>query len=136
MQKCLVSSKKVFFLILLILSLIYVIISIFKVGYVIILFLVLPIPGIVGFLYGNWSGSEKLSFLIGFIPIFIFFRLMLLQNPEMSSGSLIIAFLLGFCSGIIGYSGARKNKGNVDWILFILLGMFLWVIIVTPGMRS
>jgi len=136
MQKYFISSKKVFFLILLILSLIYIFISTFKIGYITTLFIIFPVPGIIGFLYGNWSGNGKLSFLIGFIPIFIFFRLILLQNPEISSGSLIIAFLLGFCSGIVGYSGARKNKGNVDWILFVLSGMLLWIIIVTPRIMS
>ena len=130
------NSWKSGILLALLLSSIYIAVSAFKAGYGAVLFLALPISGIIGFLYGNWSGNEKLSFLIGFVPIFIFFRLMLLQNPELSSGSFIVAFLLGFCSGIVGYSGARKNKGNVDWILFILLGMLLWVIIVTPGIRS
>lgn len=133
MEKNLSSKREVGLLLGLALSLIYILLTVFQGRYIAALFLAFPIPGIAGFFYGNWSGQGWLSFLIGFLPVSLYFILAL--SPE-ALGVIFFSFLIGFFSGIIAYGGARKNKGSMDWILLVLVGAFTWILIVTPGIRS
>lgn len=97
------------------------------------LLLIIPVPGIVAFLYGMKEGSSLESFLVGFLPVFIFFI----------SGALFGGFeyvplfsglFLGACSGVIGYSGTVRRRGEGEWIVFAIIGVLLWIFVMLGGM--
>ncbi|WP_456475722.1 hypothetical protein [Candidatus Pyrohabitans sp.] len=97
------------------------------------LFLIIPVPGIAAFLYGMWKGSSLESFLVGFLPVFIFFI-----SGALFSGfeyvPLFSGLFLGACSGVIGYSGTVKRRGEMEWIVFAIIGVLLWIFVMLGGL--
>jgi hypothetical protein len=124
-----------------ILSLIYIILSyaISKslggglMEFIALLLLLIPVPGVAAFLYGMRKGSSLSSFLVGFVPVFIFF-----MSGALFGGfervPLFSGLFLGICSGVVGYSGAVKKRGERDWIVFALIAVLLWIFVMLGGM--
>ncbi|WP_456474679.1 hypothetical protein [Candidatus Pyrohabitans sp.] len=103
--------------------------------YIAPLFLLIPTSGVIAFFYGLWSGRERSAFFIGFSPVFIFFISAAFFEGGRSYTSVLLGLFMGFCSGIIGYSGAIKKKGGMDWIILVPAGALLWIFAVIGGMR-
>jgi hypothetical protein len=124
-----------------ILSLIYIILSyaISKslggglMEFIALLLLLIPVPGVAAFLYGMRKGSSFGSFLVGFVPVFIFF-----MSGALFGGfervPLFSGLFMGICSGVVGYSGAVKKRGERDWIVFALIAVLLWIFVMLGGM--
>lgn len=102
--------------------------------YIVPFLLLIPAPGVIAFLYGHWSGKGWLSFSIGFSPVFIFFvSSAFLENYTYTS--VFLGSFMGVLAGIIGYSGATKKKGKMDWIILVPASMVLWIFTILGGMR-
>ncbi len=97
-------------------------------GIVALLLLLIPVPGAVAFLYGSRRGGSLASFLLGFFPAFLFF-----MSGALFGGfegvPLFSGLFLGACSGVVGYSGAVRQRGERDWVVFALIGALLWFIV-------
>ena len=90
--------------------------------------LLVPVPGLIAFFYGARKGGKGESFLLGFFPAFVFFVVGGLFGG-FSSFPLFPAIFLGACSGVLGYSGTVKRRGEGEWVVFALIGLLLWFIV-------
>ncbi|WP_457554404.1 hypothetical protein [Candidatus Pyrohabitans sp.] len=98
-----------------------------------VLLLLLPVPGMVAFIHGLRSGSSSISFLVGFTPVFVFFMTGALFGA-FEGVPVVSGLFLGACSGIVGYSGAIKKRGEGDWVVFMLIGILLWIFVMLGSM--
>ena len=103
--------------------------------YIVPFFLLIPIPGVIAFFYGLWSGRKRSAFFLGFSPIFIFFISAAYLEEGFSYTPILLGLFMGFCAGIIGYSGAIKKKGGVDWVILVPAGALLWIFAIIGGLR-
>jgi hypothetical protein len=108
--------------------------------YIAPLLLLIPTPGIIAFLYGCWSRDARLSVLIGFLPVFIFFiSSEFFETYTLILGeflrSLFLALFMGVVAGLMGYGGAMNKKEKKEWIALVSAGIVLWISRILAGMR-
>lgn len=137
MLRWIMPEKKVGFLLVLTLSLVYSVIISYAmlVGgeffgrFILPFFVFIPVSGVIGFFYGLWSGKDWLSFSIGFFPVFIFFITGTFFGADAST-FVVLGLIMGFLAGLTGYCGATKKKGKLDWIILVPASLLLWIFLI------
>jgi len=101
------------------------------------IFILIPTPGVLAFVYGFLSKEREMAFIVGFVPAFMFVITGLMISNVLDAMAvihIIDSLYMGVTSGLVGVGGAMKKAKDENWIAFTLAGFAMWLFRILMGM--